>query len=864
MTDTEKILNLLEINKEIPALVTDEEGKIISNNDIWSEKFSSSEREKSIYKLFDKNTSLLVQNSFIDAKAFLKVKRRDVQILTLEELQDFKLIISPFKLDDKLFFYFLLFNNTCTEDLLVYPTLDDNSISVKYKEIVTQLKDSFPSTLIEKKNLQFSIDIEKESIAIKDKTQFLFTNNSFYENFKVKERLMNILATENIIPLELSSKIQLAENELNITHSPFVIEKKDYHQSTIKYYNRILLYPILNKNCQVQNIIIIGSVKLKENGFVGEESEQKKEGTEVSIMLNDEINIENSELAKIIYDKNNFDILEANSAASEFYGYELETIREMNITQLFLPEDMQKLLMQEQSNNKYIFNQIKGDGSTVEVNIERKNIIWHEKEAFLDTIVLNQTEEEVFELEEFSEKNAPAYEPGVDKLNQPVENKNNQKTEFLASLFHELLTPVNVILGFVQELIDSIDNPTEEQEESAQIIKDNQQILLQSMNTAVQYAQLEENKINLNIEKFDINNYLVDLRDSFSRVSEKENVNVVFEDIHDTLSIEHDRAKLLAAISYFIKFVIKLTDLSKVVVSFKIIDNDFCVLIKDSGSEISENVSSDMLEIYNPSILSDKTHYGLSPITIKLAKKLNELLSVKVIKIFETKNDNSIAFVTPAILKEKLFGKESDISKGILENADSQIEEKNEEVIEDETIELDTKIAVSEDVVIENREEIANGEVDEKIVEDIQEEEEIVTEEIASVETIHHDISDLSNLSCLFIDDTVDAQLLFKYQMKDFKLLKVSSNLTEALPLLNKYNFDLIIVDVNLNDTYNGFDALKIIRQFSNYNSTPIIAVTAYSFEGDKEKFINFGFTDYIVKPLLREQLLKSLEVIIS
>ena len=149
-----------------------------------------------------------------------------------------------------------------------------------------------------------------------------------------------------------------------------------------------------------------------------------------------------------------------------------------------------------------------------------------------------------------------------------------------------------------------------------------------------------------------------------------------------------------------------------------------------------------------------------------------------------------------------------------------------------------------------------------EIAEDIAEDTEIFTEEIATLEN-HNDEINLSDLSCLFIDDSVDTQLLFKSQMSDFKYLKICSNLTEAIPFLSKHNFDLVIVDVNLNDTYNGLDALKIIRQFDNYKSTPIIAVTAYSFEGDKKKFINFGFTDYLAKPLFREHLLRSLEVII-
>jgi CheY-like chemotaxis protein len=67
-----------------------------------------------------------------------------------------------------------------------------------------------------------------------------------------------------------------------------------------------------------------------------------------------------------------------------------------------------------------------------------------------------------------------------------------------------------------------------------------------------------------------------------------------------------------------------------------------------------------------------------------------------------------------------------------------------------------------------------------------------------------------------------------------------------------------------LNDKYNGLDALKIIRQFNNYKDTPIFAVTAFPFEKDREKFLSFGFTDYFVKPLLKEHLIDSLAKILS
>ncbi|MCP5062382.1 MAG: response regulator, partial [Ignavibacteriae bacterium] len=160
--------------------------------------------------------------------------------------------------------------------------------------------------------------------------------------------------------------------------------------------------------------------------------------------------------------------------------------------------------------------------------------------------------------------------------------------------------------------------------------------------------------------------------------------------------------------------------------------------------------------------------------------------------------------------------------------------------------------------------------IEEKIIEDIAEEKEIDTEEIATIEKVHVEEKtiveqetnglELSKFSCLLIEDSVDSQLLFKSQMKDFELLKMASSLTDALPLVKKYDFDVIYVDINLQGQYNGLDALKIIRQFENYKTTPIIAVTSYPFEGDKENFMLAGFDDYFVKPLLREQLLGSLD----
>lgn len=858
MTDTEKILNLLEVNEGIPTLVTEDDGSIISGNNIFNEKFDLVKSGQNFQSFFDKNTALLIKNYFIDAKIFLKIQRKEVQLLVDDLEINLKLVISPFKLDTRIYFFILLYNNDFKEELLLYPTLDDNDISVRYKSIVNLLKDSLPKTLIEKKNLQYLLDIEKKSIGIKDKVQFLFTNSSFRSSYSIKDNYKNVVTIDDILPEKINLKIRIAENEVYNTFSLFIIEKKELSNSSVQKYERVILFPILSRNGIVECTLLLGNIDLDNSNMV-EKHKENDEVTNNDIELNKEKVINHSEVAQIIYDKNNFDILDANISASELYGYDVEELKNMNLTKLFLPEDMQKLIMPPKENGKFIFRHLTKDNSIIEVNVERENIIWNEQEAYSETIVLNQLEEEVIELEEFDEKDKLDVKSDINNLN---EDKPEVLTDFLSSMFHEMLTPVNVILGFVQEIIDSIDNPTDEQEESSQIIKDNQTILLHTMNTAVQYAQLYENRIPLSTEEFDLNNYLVDLQDSFSRVSDKENAKVVFGEIPEPLKIKHDRTKLLAAISYFIKFVIKLSKSSKVFVSIKLIDDKVYLIANDSENGLSESVFNEVFEIFNTSKINERKSYGVSSITIRLAKKLNDLLLCKVEEYIDESGVRFAALVIPAIfeyqqnsLAETSLDKTVPLQDKVIEHEDETVKE---EIINNDAEDIKPKKFISVKPA-----EIINGDVDKEIIKDIEEEKEIVTEEIATIEAVDNQSSYISGLSCLFIDDNLDTQLLFKNQMKDFKSLKVCSNLTEALPILSKYNFDLIIVDVNLNDTYNGLDALKIIRQFPYYATIPIIAVTAYSFDGDRDKFINFGFTDYLIKPLLREQLLKSLEVII-
>jgi ligand-binding sensor domain-containing protein/signal transduction histidine kinase/DNA-binding response OmpR family regulator len=63
--------------------------------------------------------------------------------------------------------------------------------------------------------------------------------------------------------------------------------------------------------------------------------------------------------------------------------------------------------------------------------------------------------------------------------------------------------------------------------------------------------------------------------------------------------------------------------------------------------------------------------------------------------------------------------------------------------------------------------------------------------------------------------------------------------------------YDLIFMDIHM-PKMDGMDATKEIRQ-KGFSDIPIIAMTALSMKGDREKFLDCGMNDYIAKPIKRE-----------
>ncbi|MEI6089941.1 MAG: response regulator [bacterium] len=101
----------------------------------------------------------------------------------------------------------------------------------------------------------------------------------------------------------------------------------------------------------------------------------------------------------------------------------------------------------------------------------------------------------------------------------------------------------------------------------------------------------------------------------------------------------------------------------------------------------------------------------------------------------------------------------------------------------------------------------------------------------------------------LLIEDNQDNNITVKAILGEtFELIGVSDG-NEGIHKAKIHNPDLILLDISLPglDGYNVFNAL---RKEPAIGQTPIIAFTAKAMKGDREKLLEFGFNDYISKPI--------------
>ncbi|OAH58615.1 histidine kinase [Domibacillus aminovorans] len=73
-------------------------------------------------------------------------------------------------------------------------------------------------------------------------------------------------------------------------------------------------------------------------------------------------------------------------------------------------------------------------------------------------------------------------------------------------------------------------------------------------------------------------------------------------------------------------------------------------------------------------------------------------------------------------------------------------------------------------------------------------------------------------------------------------------------------DIDLVIMDIMMSEM-DGFETIRVIRQLPEFQSVPIIALTAKAMKNDRKECIEAGASEYISKPVNLDRLFSIIRV---
>lgn len=118
------------------------------------------------------------------------------------------------------------------------------------------------------------------------------------------------------------------------------------------------------------------------------------------------------------------------------------------------------------------------------------------------------------------------------------------------------------------------------------------------------------------------------------------------------------------------------------------------------------------------------------------------------------------------------------------------------------------------------------------------------------------------NLKILLAEDNkVNQEVAISMLSKQGYEVHIANNGEDAVNATLKNSYDLILMDVQM-PQMNGYEATKKIRQLQRDTNRyiPIIGLTAYAMNGDRQKCIDAGMDDYLSKPVRMQHLLAAID----
>jgi two-component system cell cycle response regulator DivK len=112
-------------------------------------------------------------------------------------------------------------------------------------------------------------------------------------------------------------------------------------------------------------------------------------------------------------------------------------------------------------------------------------------------------------------------------------------------------------------------------------------------------------------------------------------------------------------------------------------------------------------------------------------------------------------------------------------------------------------------------------------------------------------------------DNAVNRELLRELlETRGYTVLEACDG-QEALHMIDQAQPDILLLDIGM-PVLNGFAVVRKIRENPHLDKLPVVAVTAYAMQDDREKILNSKFDGYLSKPINPRLLMEELDRLLS
>jgi CheY-like chemotaxis protein len=130
------------------------------------------------------------------------------------------------------------------------------------------------------------------------------------------------------------------------------------------------------------------------------------------------------------------------------------------------------------------------------------------------------------------------------------------------------------------------------------------------------------------------------------------------------------------------------------------------------------------------------------------------------------------------------------------------------------------------------------------------------------LEKLYEGSASLEGKKVLVVDDDVRNIFALTSVLERSKMQVMSAeNGRTAIEMLQQQpDTDIVLMDIMMPEM-DGFETMRQIRKLQQFETLPMIALTAKAMKGDREKCIEAGASDYVSKPVDTDQLLSLMRV---